>query len=50
MKNRLDKCDIPWKRYLMARETVETSVEDSDDGLDLYRNVYGFDDENIGKD
>ena len=49
MKNRIDNCEIPWQNYFMERETVETNVEDPDDGLDLYGDVYGSDDENIGK-
>ena len=35
--------------YFMARATVETNVEASDDGLDLYGDVCGSDDENIGE-
>ena len=50
MKNRLYNCNIPWQIYFMVKATVETSVEAPDEVLDLYRNVYGFDDENIGKD
>ena len=49
MKNRLYDCDIPWQNYFMARATVETNLEASDDGLDLYRDVHGSDDENIGE-
>ena len=49
MKNRLDNCDIPWQNYFVARATVETNVEPSDDGVDLCGDVYGSDDENIGE-